>query len=602
MDCSSILSKIDCFGLCGVKNYTEEHEHEMEIIDNNNINNKTNKDLTKQKAKNNNDISFNVNAKKAEKKSNNISYINYEYNNNPNHINIDIKNNNNTSAEQTKINNNNNNTLADKTSNFINKSKQISKENKENKNSNNENKEIHPTSNNDNKQFDKMFKGSNAKYKNNNEQHSDINNKSLGEMLKEVNLPDNLTGNYRMPNVNNDNDNNDNEKLQKLINDINDQSDKKDKNEDKKSKNEDVNKKVEKKILKKLKPNGIKKNKYHGSNKLKLQSYTVNKKILSEPSQTPQEIQKTDMRLHNFLTKIVIKICELEKLFCEKNNGNCSKFWKNLVDDNDKTFKTKDNLFTRVLDRNYNHYNICNNNWVLQLLGNNNFMEIEGEPKTSEIVNQMVQQKSCEQLERLLRVSNADRQQFEKSRKDREHTFTGKVLTDPMVLKIDCSPINKSIEIMLMLSAIQDMALKIYNEESKEKEKQHAKNILLFFRQVLTTLYRKNIISVIDPKWKQGTAPTKEEAERRKYWKELLLLNENKQIKKENDLINFNLNNDTTEIYKIELEKLFWKNGKQFDGKNFHYVFKEMTDLRRCIDERPDFALNNSIMLDKIKK
>ena len=237
----------------------------------------------------------------------------------------------------------------------------------------------------------------------NNEQHSDINNKSLGEMLKEVNLPDNLTGNYRMPNVNNDNDNNDNEKLQKLINDINDQGDKKD---IKKAENKDLNKKVEIQDLK-PKPNGIKKNKHHGINNLKLQSYTGNKKILSKPSQTFEEIQKTNMHLHNFLTRIVIEICKLEESFREDNHGNCSEFWKNLVGDNKKTFETNDNLFTRVLDRNYNHFNIRDNNHILQLLGND-FGDIKGEPTTSEIVNQMVQRKRCEQLERILRISSAD--------------------------------------------------------------------------------------------------------------------------------------------------------------------------------------------------
>lgn len=154
---------------------------------------------------------------------------------------------------------------------------------------------------------------------------------------------------------------------------------------------------------------------------------------------------------------------------------------------------------------------------------------------------------------------------------------------------------------MLMLSAIQDMALQIYNGESNEQEKQHAKNILLFFRQVLTTLYKKKIISIIDPKWKQrGYVPTEEEVERRKYWRELLSdKNKDKQAKQEgDDLINFNLNNDTEKIYKIELEKLFWKNGKQFDGKNFHHIQAEMAGHRQCINERTDFALNSSIMLD----
>ena len=586
MDCSSILSKIDCFGLCGVKNYTEEHEHEMEIIDNNNINNKTNKDLTQQEAKNNNNISFNVNAKKTKNTANNI------YNN----INIDIKNNNNPSVEKTK--NNNNNTLADKTSNFINQSKQISEESKKNKNSNKKNKEIQPTSNYNDNPYNKMLKGSNAKDKKNNEQYSDINNKSLGEMLKEVNLPDNLTGNYRMPNVNNDNDNNDNEKLQKLINDINDQSDKKDKNEDKKSKNEDVNKKVEKKILKKLKSNNINKNKHHGINNLKLQSYTGNKKFLSNPSQTFEEIQKTNMHLHNFLTRIVIEICKLEEAFCENNNGNCSKFWKNLVGGNNETFETKDTLFTRVLNRNYNNYNIYDNNWILQLLGNN-FGDIKGTPTTSEIVNQMVQQKSCEQLEKILRVNNEDKNKLNNLKPQHQSSLGGKTLQDPITLKTSYSPINKSIEIMLMLSAIQDMALKIYNEESNKQEKQHAKNILLFFRQVLTTLYKKKIISVINPKLILGTA-VKEEKKRQEYWQQL---NKRQQWKKvETSLINFNLNEDTEKIEKIDLTKLFWKNGKQFDGKDFHYVFKEMTDLQKCIDERANFKLDNSIMLDGIKK
>ena len=344
-----------------------------------------------------------------------------------------------------------------------------------------------------------------------------------------------------------------------------------------------------------------KKDKRNNKNKLQLlqKTYKDNNNITSEPSQTPKEIQKTDMHLHNFLTKIVIKICELEELFCEKNNGNCSKFWKNLVDDNNKkTLKKNDTLFTRVLDRNYNHHNIRDDNHILRLSGNS-FMEIKGKPKTSEIINQMVLQKRCNQLERILRISNADLQQLEKSRKDREHTFTGKVLTDPMVLKIDCSPINKSIEIMLMLSAIQDMALKIYNEESNKQEKQHAKNILLFFRQVLTTLYKKKIISVINPKLEQGTVPVEEEEKRQKYWQQL---NKQQQWKQVEKYMDFKLEDNVTDIQEIDLTKLFWKNGKQFDGKGVHHTPVEMTDYQQCIDEQPKFKLDNSIMLDEIKK
>ena len=87
--------------------------------------------------------------------------------------------------------------------------------------------------------------------------------------------------------------------------------------------------------------------------------------------------------------------------------------------------------------------------------------------------------------------------------------------------------------------------------------------------------------------------------ENTQYWQQLLL---NQQIKKENSLINFNLNKDTKKIDKIDLTKLFWKNGARYKELGFHKIQDEMKDYHQCIDERPDFALNNSIMLDEKTK
>ena len=367
-----------------------------------------------------------------------------------------------------------------------------------------------------------------------------------------------------------------NDELPKPINDIEKQDDKKDATDIKKAENKELK--------------NINKNKH-----------TDNKNILSKPSQTFEEIKKTDKHLHNFLTRIVIKICELEESFCNDNHVDCSKFWNDLVGYNKKTSETNDTLFTEVLNRNYHNYNICNNNHILRLLGNN-FMDIEGNQKTSEMVNKMVRQKNCKQLERLLRVSNEDLQQLEKSKNKHSSSLIGKVLADPMLTTYhEGEVINKSTEIMLMLMNVQDVAFDIYNGKNiNEKEKQHAKNILLFFRQVLTILYEKKIISLLDkrPKSKQVTVPVEME-ENQQYWHEL---SSNRQIKQKKSLIDFNLNEDTEKIEKIDLTKLFWKNGKQFDGKDFHHIQAEMKDCRQCINEQTDFALNNSIMLDEIKK
>ena len=389
--------------------------------------------------------------------------------------------------------------------------------------------------------------------------------KTLEEILKDLNL----TGN------------NNNDEWQKPTNNLEGKDDKKDaKNKDKKAENKDLNKKSKDKNKK---TENINKNKNKG-----------NINIQPLPSQIFEQTKETDKHLHNFLTRIVIKICKLEKSFCENNNGNCSQFWKNLVGGNNETFETKDTLFTTVLNRNYNHHNICDNNHILRLL-RNNFMNIKGKPETSEIVNQMVQQKSCEQLERLLRISNEDKNKLKDLKPQCKHSLGDKTLQDPMTPTINDSPINKSTEIMLMLMNIQDVAFDIYRKSS-EKEKQHAKNILLFFRQVLTTLYEKKIISVLDERsiLKQVDFPMNN----KKYWQQL---SSQQQIKQEKSFINFNLNKDTKEIEKIELEKLFWKNGAQYKGVASHNIQDEMKYRRQCINERTDFALNSSVVLDDEK-
>lgn len=431
---------------------------------------------------------------------------------------------------------------------------------------------------------------------NNNNINNKVNTKHNRQKSKNNNIylnvdaekTENTANNIYDININND-------ELPKPINDIEKQDDKKDaKNKDKKTENKDL----------KTKSNKINENQNIYNNKLKQQpsqkKHTVNKNILSKPSQTFEEIKKTDKHLHNFLTRIVIKICELEESFCNDNHVDCSKFWNDLVGYNKKTSETNDTLFTEVLNRNYNNYNICNNNQTLRLLGNN-FIDIKGNQKTSEIVNKMVQQKSCKQLESILRVNNEDKNKLKNLKPHHESSLGDKTLQDPMTPTINHSPINKSTEIMLMLMNVQDVAFDIYNgKKSNKQEKQHAKNILLFFRQVLTILYEKKIISLLDkrPKSKQVTVPVEME-ENQQYWHEL---SSNRQIKQKKSLIDFNLNEDTENIQKIDLTKLFWKNGKQFDGKDFHHIQAEMKDCRQCINEQTDFALNNSIMLDEIKK
>ena len=317
--------------------------------------------------------------------------------------------------------------------------------------------------------------------------------------------------------------------------------------------------------------------------KLKEKEKNEIKKIKNK--QSWKDIEKTDTHLHNFLTKILIKICDYERSFREKNENTPSKFWKAL---------TETGKFNDVLNRNYNNITVRDNyDYLVKAtsISIRTKSDIDKAATTQDVISHVISWKTNVTVQQLLCEKYAP-------------TSVRRRWLEPKRLKLGSGKvINKSTEIMLMLAKVQEAALEIYNKSNKQ-EKKHAKDILLFFRQVLTTLYRKNIISVFDKRteWRKGKNSVKNEESRKQHWVQLL---SKKQIQIENNLINFNLNEDAEkkeEIEKIELEKLFWKNCAKNDVTPLHYIVNEIKNNLQCIDEQANFKLDDSIMLDEIEK